>query len=413
MKTLYLECNMGASGDMMMAALLDLYNKPQEFSSWMNGLGIPGVRFVHEEVKKCGVRGSSVHVLIHGREEACGGEPEAAPSDSASAEHAHHGGHHSRSREDVLALISSLPLSEKVKNDAVQIYQLIAQAESEVHGEPVGEIHFHEVGSLDAVADIVGCCQLMSLLAPETVAASPVCVGSGEIHCAHGTLPVPAPATAVLLRGIPMYAGEVRSELCTPTGAALLKYFVSSFEPMPALRVDKVGYGMGQKDFPTANCLRAFFGESDAQKEDVVEISCNLDDMTGEALAFTVGRLMEAGALDAFVIPALMKKGRPAYLLTCLCRPRQERFFAHMMLAETTTLGVRFKVCARATLSSEISPVDTPYGAIRWKASSGYGIEKGKPEYEDVQKAAVKHHVSFDTVRWAAESAAEQNSGGR
>ena len=404
MKTLYLECNMGASGDMIMAALLDLYDKPQEFIDLMNGLGIPGVRLSQEEVKKCGVRGRSVHVLIDGREEACGDEDPGASPDHAPEEHGHHGAHHSR--ESVRALIASLPLSEKVKKDAVGIYDSIAQAESEVHGQPVGEIHFHEVGAVDAVADVVGCCQLMNLLAPEIVTASPVCVGSGEIHCAHGILPVPAPATAVLLRGVPVYAGEVRSELCTPTGAAVLKHFVSAFGPMPALRIDKIGYGMGKKDFQTANCLRAFLGESGVQKEDVVEISCNLDDMTGEAIGFAVDRLMEAGALDAFVTPILMKKGRPAQILTCLCRPQQEQFFAQMLLHETTTLGVRSKACRRTILSSEIRPVDTPYGEIRWKTSSGYGIKKGKAEYEDIQKAAADHHVPFETVRREAEFAA-------
>lgn len=407
MKTLYLECNMGASGDMIMAALLDLYEKPQEFIDFMNGLGIPGAQLTLEEVQKNGVRGSSVHVLIHGAEEQCGGADTSVQPENPHNGHPHHGPHPSRSREDIHALISSLALSEKVKWDAVKVYDLIAQAEAEVHGEPVNEIHFHEVGALDAIVDVVGCCQLMSLLAPNVAFASPICVGSGEIHCAHGVLPVPAPATALLLRGVPIYAGEIHGELCTPTGAALLKYFVSSFESMPELSVDKIGYGMGQKDFSTVNCLRAFLGESGAQKEDVVEISCNLDDMTGESIAFAVGRLMESGALDAFVIPITMKKGRPAQMLTCLCRPSQEDFFARMILTETTTLGVRFKTCRRMVLSSRNFDVDTPYGMIRWKTSSGYGIEKGKSEYEDVRKAADKYHVPFDRVRRAAEFTAQ------
>lgn len=402
MKTLFLECNMGASGDMMMSALLDLYGKPQEFLDFMNGLGIPGVHVTQEETKKCGVRGLSVHVLVHGQEEQCG---DTAPH-SAPENHTHHGAHHARNLEDVLSLIESLALSEQVKADAVQIYRSIAQAEAEVHGQPVGEIHFHEVGSLDAIADIVGCCQLMHLLAPDAVLSSAVCVGSGEIHCAHGILPVPAPATAILLRGVPVYAGEVKSELCTPTGAALLKHFVSEFGPMPVLRIAKTGYGMGQKEFPVANCLRAFLGENDVQKEDVVEISCNLDDMTGEAIGFAVGRLMEAGALDAFVTPIFMKKGRPAQILTCLCRPQQEQLFTQMLLRDTTTFGVRAKTCRRTILSPKIHPVKTPYGEIRWKTGSGYGIEKGKPEFEDVQKAAEASHVPFTRVWQAAESAA-------
>lgn len=394
---------MGASGDMIMSALLDLYGQPQEFTDFMNGLGIPGIRLVQEETKKCGVRGLSVHVLVNGVEELCG---DAVPSEStghAPEEHIHHGAHHSKNLEDILSLIESLALSEQVKADAVQIYRSIAQAESEVHGQPVGEIHFHEVGSMDAIADIVGCCQLMSLLKPDVVTASAVNVGSGEIHCAHGILPVPAPATAILLRGVPIYAGEVKSELCTPTGAALLKHFVSSFGPMPVLRIDKTGYGMGQKDFTVANCLRAFLGENDVQAEDVVEISCNLDDMTGEAIGFTVGRLMEAGALDTFVTPIIMKKGRPAQILTCLCRPQQEQFFTHMILSETTTFGVRTKTCRRTVLTTEIRPIKTQYGEIRWKTGSGYGIKKGKPEFEDVQKTANANQVPFDLVWQSAE----------
>ena len=414
MKTLFLECNMGASGDMIMSALLDLYGQPQEFTDFMNNLGIPGIRVTQEETKKCGVRGRSVHVLVNGMEEQCGDAVSPESTGHASEPHIHHGAHHSRNLEDILSLIESLALSEQVKADAVQIYRSIAQAESEVHGQPVGEIHFHEVGTMDAIADIVGCCQLMSLLKPDVVTASAVNVGSGEIHCAHGILPVPAPATAILLRGVPIYAGEVKSELCTPTGAALLKHFVSSFGPMPVLRVDKTGYGMGQKDFTVANCLRAFLGESDMQAEDIVEISCNLDDMTGEAIGFAVGRLMEAGALDTFVTPIIMKKGRPAQILTCLCRPRQEQFFTRMMLRETTTFGVRIKVCRRAVLNTEISPIKTPYGEIRWKTGSGYEIEKGKPEFEDVQKASNANQVPFERVWQAAESfahSADDNRG--
>lgn len=241
---------------------------------------------------------------------------------------------------------------------------------------------------MDAVADIVGCCLLFHLIGADRVTASPVHVGSGFVRCAHGVLPVPAPATAYLLRGVPAYGGEVRGELCTPTGAALLRHFASSFGPMPVMAAEKIGYGMGSKEFERANCLRAFLGEADGGMDEIRELRCNLDDMTPEAVGAAVDLLFAAGALDVFLTPIQMKKNRPGVLLTCLARPAQKGGGrpsdapAHL---HPRRAGERRR---RTVLRSSFSTVDTPYGPICVKRSSGHGVAKAKPEYADVLAAA-------------------------
>jgi len=236
-----------------------------------------------------------------------------------------HRSHHHSDLHNIEHIIEELALPDKVRADALAVYQLIAEAESHAHGRPVEHIHFHEVGTLDAVADITGVCLLIYLLAPERILASPVHVGCGQVRCAHGVLPVPAPATAHILRDAPIYGGKIQGELCTPTGAALLKHFACGFGEMPVMRAAQIGYGMGKKDFEAANCVRAFFGETDTENGDdeVLELRCNLDDMTGEAIGFAQDRLLEGGALEVFTTAVGMKKSRPGVLLTCLCREAQ------------------------------------------------------------------------------------------
>ena len=317
MKTLYLECNMGAAGDMLTAALLELTGDKQAFLDRMNALGLPGVRVDAEPSVKCGITGTHMHVTIDGAEEEPGDDGHHShehehhddhdhPHDHDHHNHEHdhehhhdhgyphdhdHGHHHHASVKDIDGIIGGLDVSEKVKADARAVYALIADAESRVHGRPVTEIHFHEVGTMDAVADVVGVCLLMEALAPEQVIVSPVHTGSGQVRCAHGILPVPAPATALILEGIPSYGGQVKGELCTPTGAALLKHFADRFGNRPVMAVEAVGYGMGKKDFDQANCVRAFLGESEGVKETVTKLECNLDDMTGEDLGFAEEQL--------------------------------------------------------------------------------------------------------------------------
>ena len=290
---------------------------------------------------------------------------------------------------DITHIMSHLPLSETVRNHALGVYQAIAQAESKAHGMPVEEIHFHEVGAMDAVADVVGVCMLMDQLKVDQVCASPVHVGSGHVHCAHGILPVPAPATADLLRGIPSYGGEIQGELCTPTGAALLRQFVTKFGPMPQMAVEKIGYGMGSKDFPMANCVREILGQTeDAPGDQVVELQCNLDDMTAEEIGFAMEQLLEAGALDVFTAPIGMKKSRPATLLSVLCAPAQKEQMVQLLFRHTTTLGVRETDCRRYTLARRVETVTTEAGSFRKKISTGYGVTREKFEYEDLAQAA-------------------------
>lgn len=274
MKTLYLECNMGAAGDMLAAALLELIPDPQSFIDRFQALGLPGVHMEREDSEKCGIRGTHMVITVNGEEEeSCDLYEHHVEEDAVHGhvhehhgeEHEHHGhthAHRHSSMGDITALIQGLKMEDSVKEDAIAVYKLIAEAEGYVHGKPVEQIHFHEVGTMDAVADVVSVCMLMEELKPERITASPVHVGSGQVRCAHGILPVPAPATAHILKGVPIYGGQIRGELCTPTGAALLKYFVKEFGNMPVMRVEKIGYGMGKKDFETANCVRAMWGES-------------------------------------------------------------------------------------------------------------------------------------------------------
>lgn len=387
MRTLYLDCGMGAAGDMLTAALLELLPDPEAFLRELNGLGLPGVTWRLERCEKCGIVGSHVSVAVHGREE--GTEP-----------HGHdHGGehhHHHHSLADIAAILESLPVSERVRADALAVYRRIAQAESAVHGVTVEEVHFHEVGAMDAVADVTAVCLLMERLAPEQVLASPVHVGCGSVRCAHGLLPVPAPATARILQGVPIYGGQIQGELCTPTGAALLTHFAGGFGPMPVLRVRAIGCGMGKKDFPQANCVRALLGETEEEGGDTVaELRCDLDDMTGEALGFAMERLLEAGALDVFTAPVGMKKSRPGVELTVLCRPEDRESVARLLFCHTTTLGVRETLCRRYTLRRELETADTPWGPVGQKISRGYGVTREKLEYEDLARVARQEGVSL------------------
>lgn len=238
---------------------------------------------------------------------------------------------------------------------------------------------------------------LLELL-PDKVIASPVHVGSGSVRCAHGILPVPAPATAHILRNVPIYGGSIRGELCTPTGAALLKYFADEFGDMPAMKVTSIGYGMGKKDFERANCVRAMLGETADRTDSVLELSCNVDDMTGEAIGFALEQFMEQGALDAFTIPIGMKKSRPGILITVLCREADKEKFVRLIFLHTTTLGIRENRCDRYTLERRIETVDSPYGKIRRKISTGYGMHRVKYEYEDLAKAAKNSELGIAQV---------------
>ena len=381
MKTLYLDCAMGAAGDMLAGALLELMPDPAAALAELNAFGIPGVAYVRETLSKCGLAATHLSVMVEGHEES-------SSSAQATEDKAHHH-HEHRTLADVLHIIGHLKLEPSVREDVKSVYESLAAAESRAHGRDVGEIHFHEVGALDAIADIAAFCHLLRRLAPDRVVVSPVHVGSGTAVCAHGVLPVPAPATAFLLEGVPTYSdGAVVGELCTPTGAALLKQFADVFGPQPLMTVRKIGYGAGRKDFLRANVVRAMLGESAADESgdgEIFELSFNVDDMTGEELAFASDRIFAAGARDVAFAPVVMKKGRPGQRVSVMCAAETRGEVVKAIFAHTSTLGVRETYCRRYTLDRMIETVALPDGStVRRKVASGYGVRRAKWEADDL-----------------------------
>ena len=489
MKLLYLDCGMGAAGDMLGAALAELLpdDARDAFTSKLNAAGIPGVHVSLDPSVKCGITGTHLTVTVNGTEEKEGGHSHShehshhdhqhdhAHDHSHSHDHQHshsHGHHHDhshRSLHDIHHIIDDLKLPEAVRTDILAVYRLIAEAESKAHDKPVSEIHFHEVGTMDAIADIASVCLLLHKLAPDQIIASPIHVGSGQVKCAHGILPVPAPATAYILKDIPIYSGSIQGELCTPTGAALLKHFVTRFDQMPLMTPASTGYGMGTKDFPAANCVRAILGESFAENQDAIlgesfaenqpeqpacipaapasataptpaaapaseeaaiteticELSCNVDDMTGEDIAFAIETFLQNGALDAFTVPCTMKKGRPGVLVTVLCKDPDQKQMTKLILQHTTTLGVRSAIKKRWVLSrtesetvipddvlANVTAPNMPAGSktqelkttgndctIRSKTSTGFGITRNKYEHDDLEKIARTYGLTLAQVR--------------
>lgn len=407
---------MGAAGDMLTAALYELLDEAgkSEFLKQISESGVPGVVTEPKTVTMCGITGTWMEVRIGGEEEAASEVlEESVHGHDHGHEHSHEHDHdheHSHSHEHshthfhasmdaVRGIIYATGCSDAVKERAMAVYMRIAEAESKAHGKPVTEIHFHEVGAMDAIADVINVCVLMEMIAPQKVIVSPVNVGFGQVRCAHGIMPVPAPATAHLLQGVPIYAGNFRGEMCTPTGAALLTEFADEFGRMPVMRTDAVGYGMGHREMEAPNCVRAFLGETaDGKKDALVELSCNLDDMTGEEVAFAEEQLRLAGAPEVYTIPASMKKNRVGVLLTCLCRPEQEAIMLAIMMKYTTTWGVRRNDFSRYVMDRSFEQKDTPYGTVTIKSGTGYGVSKSKPEYEDLAKAAKESGESIAHV---------------
>ena len=392
MKTLYLDCGMGAAGDMLAAALLELLPDPGAFVAELNALGFPGVHIRTEPAVKCGITGTHFAVTVHGQEEGHGQHHHHHHEHEHKHAHEHH---HSGLHEIEHIVQGHLALPERVKRDVLAVYRQLAEAESHAHGIPVSDIHFHEVGTMDAIADITAVCLLMDRLAPGEVIASPVHTGSGQVRCAHGILPVPAPATAYLLRDVPIYGGTVQGELCTPTGAALLKHFVTRFGDMPVMRVSAIGYGCGKKDFEAANCVRALLGETENAAGSVLNLSCNLDDMTAEAVSFAMERLFDAGALEVYTLSAGMKKSRSGLLLRVICRPQDRETIVQTIFRHTSTIGIRESVNRRYVLEREIQTVDTAYGPVRKKISQGFGVTRTKYEYEDLARIAREQNLSL------------------
>ena len=414
MRVLYLDLGMGAAGDMLSAALFELLSgkEQEDYLSAMNHLELDGVSVQAERSEKCGITGTHMTVLVNGSEEA----------DVPDHAHTHVHAHHHHALAEIHKVIGSLNLPDAVKADVQQVYRLLAEAESHAHGVEVEQIHFHEVGEKDAVTDIVSACLLMRMIHPDKVIASPVATGSGTVRCAHGLLPVPAPATAYILKEmqIPCLSGTESGELLTPTGAALTGFFANAFGKMPEMTINGIGYGMGKKDFSRANCVRALLGQTTSEedepngiRDEVSELSCNLDDMTPEDLSFAMNQLFEAGALDVFTTPAGMKKSRPGIVLSALCHREQKASVIKAFFTYTTTLGIREKICQRYIMKSSFervtlsradfgtsAPEDCQKTAsIPVKISKGYGTVQRKPEFERVAEAAEKFGVPTAEIR--------------
>lgn len=381
MKQLFIDCSSGVAGDMFSAALLDLFPNKEEKIEELNRIGIPDVEFSAEKVCKHSIAG--IHLTVKYKEQK-------EKSGYSGGKHSHRG------IEEILHIIDRLNLSSSVKNDVKAVYASIAQAEAEIHDAEPGEIHFHELGTMDAIADICAACYLINELSPERITISPVCMGFGNVKCAHGVMPVPAPATALLLKDVPSFAGDIEGELCTPTGAALVKHFASGYGHQPEMTVTGIGRGMGEKDFGKLSCVIAKIGECE---ETIIELSCNVDDMTPEAVGFAIDELLRAGAPDAYYVPIGMKKNRPGVILSCLCKEQQRDEMVRLMFKHTSTIGIRETLFRRYVLKRHEEAAETPFGNVRVKVSEGYGVLRRKAEYEDLARLARDNSLSISDVK--------------
>jgi uncharacterized protein (TIGR00299 family) protein len=365
---------MGAAGDMIASALIGLFDDREKAVAELNSLCLPDTYFSYLS------RGQGGHLSV-----SVNGETE-TPDNTTH----HHSSH--RNLKEIYEIIEKLNISDKVKNDVKNIYSVIAEAEAKAHGEPVGEVHFHELGMLDAVADITACSFLLEKLGVDKIYCSPLNVGNGSVKCAHGVLPVPAPATAIILTGVPFYKSDIQTELCTPTGAAVLKYFSDEFINAPDFgSVKKIGVGYGVKELERENTIRVFLYEDNS----VTELSCNIDDMTGEEASFAAEMMIKNGALDCFITPVFMKKGRPAYLFTVICNSPRSKEFASLIFKHTTTIGIRKYTPSRYKLDRTL----VENGGAVIKRSEGFGETKEKIEFEDIKKYALEKDISVFQAR--------------
>lgn len=397
MRTAYFDCFSGAAGNMILAALIDAGWETDALRAVVAELKLPGVEVVSQKVRRHGIAATHVDVRISEKEQ-----------------HGH------RHLPQIVRIIDQAGLPAAVAENARRVFRRLAEAEAKVHDTTVEKVHFHEVGAADAIVDIVGACAGLAQLGVERVICSPIPTGHGTVTCEHGVMPVPAPATAELLAGVPLAACDEAGELTTPTGAAILTTLAAEFGPPPAIRLTATGYGAGTREGRTrANLLRVLIGEGEAaaggdEYDTVAVLETQLDDTTGQVVAYVSGRLLEAGALDVFAVPIIMKKGRPGQLLTVLCAPGETARLEEIVFAETGTLGIRRSLTTRRKLSREHVTVETRFGRIRVKVGrGGGGTERGWPEYEDCAAAARAHGVSLRMVQQAAQAAwAESNAPG-
>ena len=426
MRIAYLDCFAGIAGDMFLGALIDAGVPPHVLHDATAALGI-GASLRIEKVDRSGISSTKVHVLEgnhlaeqqHQKADVFTQQPKTQhlhkaghvhPPEHAHEEHSHD--HvHGRSLTVIRALIQGAPLADPVKRTAIRAFELLGESEARIHNVPVDKIHFHEVGAVDAIVDIVAASAGIHSLQVDAWYCSPINVGGGTVVCAHGTFPVPAPATADLLRGLPTYSAHIQKELVTPTGAALIRVLDPTFGPQPAMRVERIGYGAGtrnSKDFP--NVVRLSIGEdSDGAPivspgtEVVTVLETALDDISPQVLAHVAETALSTGALDVMLTPVIMKKGRPGTLLTILCNPADSTALEQLILRETTTLGVRIRQDRRSCLDRSHTTVSTPYGDIRIKIGSLAGEALNvAPEFEDCRTAATRHKTAVKTVQQAA-----------
>ncbi len=402
MRTAYLDCFAGISGDMFLGALIDSGVPLDLFTSTVSALNL-GASLKAEKVDRSGIAATRITALENG----------------APAEHTHphlsNPQTEARSLSTIRNLITAAPLAGEVKSLATRIFELLGESEARIHNVPVDQIHFHEVGAVDAIVDIVCAASGIVYLAVDAWHASPINVGGGTVVCAHGTFPVPAPATADLLRGFPTYSAHLQKELVTPTGAAILRALAPAFGPQPAFTVSHIGYGAGSRNpesFP--NVLRLSIGEATPNlgavpaSETVAVLETALDDATPQLLAWVAEQALTQGALDVMLTPVLMKKGRPGTLVTLLCDPADAIRFEQLLLRETTTLGIRIRHDRRICLNRTHTTVETPYGPIRVKLGlQDQAILNATPEYEDCRAAATTHKVPLKQVLQAATTAYE------
>jgi pyridinium-3,5-bisthiocarboxylic acid mononucleotide nickel chelatase len=388
MRIAYLDCASGISGDMTLGALVDAGVDLAELNASIGSLGLPGVRLVAEEVKKRGFRATQVKV-----------ETEPEPTHR----HLHH----------IRAMIDGSRLSDRQKDMAHRIFVRLAEAEAKVHGTTVEKVHFHEVGAADSIADIVGSAVGWDLLGVDRIVASPVPTGTGKIRIAHGECSIPAPATAELLRGIPLAASSVPFELTTPTGAAILATLAAGFGPVPAMTIQRIGCGAGQRDLEDQpNLLRLLVGTSDSPDADAADgqqvwvVETNLDNTSGELIGYCTGRLWDVGALDVYTASIQMKKNRPGVKLSVLCEAGAVQAVEAILFEETTTLGVRRWPVSRSVLDRLVQSVETPWGPVEGKVGYLAGSPRGfAPEFEACRRIAVEHNVPLRTVYEAAQRA--------
>ncbi len=400
MRIAYFDAFSGISGDMTVAALIDAGADIHRLFHGLEHLGL-GANYRAEKVVRAGITATKFPVLV-------GDQPADQPH------HHHHGeehepGHHHeqthdhshRSYSQIVTMIGKAKIPTAGKESAVRVFTLLGEAEAQVHGIPLESVHFHEVGAVDSIADIVGACLGLYLLKIDAIYCSPVNVGSGTVKAAHGVMPVPTPATSLLLRNKPVYVDGPAMELPTPTGAAIIAALAKSFGPMPALELKQVGYGAGTKDFrDRANVLRLTVGEqtSSVEAQTVVLIEANIDDASPQLLGYTMDQLFAAGALDVTLPPILMKKNRAAQMLTVVAKPEQKDALASLVLRETTTLGLRITTAERRTLPREFVEVQTPIGPVKMKVSSN-GVT---PEFDASQALARDRNVPLKEVLTAA-----------